>query len=101
MASPFSFFRKNQRLWMAGLVLVAIASFVIFPSLSQLAGSGQMVGQNRTLVSWKGGRLGEEQLEKLTAVHAQTYNIFNRLANEVIKAGGRPKVPVLKWDQTG
>lgn len=101
MASPFSFFRKNQRLWMAALVLVAIVSFVIFPSLQQLSGSGQLAGQNKTLVSWKGGRLGAAQLEKLNAVHAQTYNIFSRLANEVMKAGGRPKVPDFEIGQNG
>ncbi len=31
MASPFSVFRKNQKYWMAGLVVMAMIAFVFLP----------------------------------------------------------------------
>jgi hypothetical protein len=94
MASPFAFFRKNQRAWMAALVIVAIVSFVILPNLDDFARpDSQSRRNNQTLVSWKGGNINADKLEKYQMVHAQTYNIFSRIASEVIQAGGMPKVP--------
>lgn len=102
MASPFSFFRKNQRAWMAGLVLVAIVSFVILPNFSFLGNNGAGPSRTgKTLVSWKGGRFSQDQLERLTTVHAQTFNILQRLANEVVRAGGRPNVPGFEMGPNG
>jgi hypothetical protein len=93
MASPFSIFRKNQRVWMAILVFVAVISFVIIPSTGTLMDNyGNPEGQ-QTLVSWKGTRLSAEQLAKQTAIQAQSYAVFSRLAAEVVAAGGSPKVP--------
>jgi hypothetical protein len=94
MASPFAFFRKNQRAWMAALVIVAIVSFVILPNLDDFVRPDNQNRRNtQTLVSWKGGNINADKLEKYQMVHAQTYNIFSRMANEVIQAGGMPKVP--------
>lgn len=93
MASPFSIFRKNQRVWMAILVFVAVISFVIIPSTGTLMDNyGSSEGQ-QTLVSWKGTRLSAEQLAKQTAIQAQSYAVFSRIAAEVVAAGGSPKVP--------
>jgi hypothetical protein len=93
MASPFSIFRKNQRVWMAILVFVAVISFVIIPSTGTLMDNyGNSEGQ-QTLVSWKGTRLSAEQLAKQTAIQAQSYAVFSRIAAEVVAAGGSPKVP--------
>jgi hypothetical protein len=93
MASPFSIFRKNQRVWMAILVFVAVVSFVIIPSTGTLMNNyGAPEGQ-QTLVSWKGTRLTGEQLAKQTAIQAQSYAVFSRLAAEVVAAGGTPRVP--------
>lgn len=91
--TTFSIFRKNQRVWMAILVFVAVVSFVIIPSTGTLLENyGNPDGQ-QTLVSWKGTRLTGEQLAKQTAIQAQSYAVFSRLANEVVAAGGSPKVP--------
>ena len=93
MASPFSIFRKNQRVWMAILVFVAVVSFVILPSMDSFLSANRNAEGQQTVVSWKGTRLTAEQLQKQTAVQAQTYNVFARIATEVVAAGGTPRVP--------
>ncbi len=40
MASPFKFFRKNQKLWLAGLTIVAMGGFVVLPTVVQMMGDG-------------------------------------------------------------
>ena len=92
MASPFTFFRKNQRAWMAALVVVAIFSFVILPNFSP-TDNRQIRRNSQTLVSWKGGAIDADRLQKMQQVHSMTYRIFSRLASEVIQAGGTPNVP--------
>lgn len=103
MAGPFDFFRKNQRVWMAGLVIVAIISFVILPNLDNFVrpNNGGVSRKSQTLVSWKGGRIDAERMQKLQFVHGQTYRIFQQMANEVIEKGGYPNVPGFSMGQQG
>lgn len=95
MASPFAYFRKNQRTWMAALVIIAIISFVILPNFDSFFGSSPNAPREdrEVVVSWKGGSLNREQLQKIRQVHGQMYQIFQRLADEVMKSGGIPRVP--------
>jgi hypothetical protein len=63
MASPFSIFRKNQRLWMAGAVLIAILAFVVAPMLESFSGYGRSSrpGANAVAASWSGGSNTQEK----------------------------------------
>ena len=58
MASPFTVFRKNQRLAMAILVGVALLAFVIAPALQSVIDRSYQniaagTGAKKTLVSWR------------------------------------------------
>ena len=63
MASPFRTFRKNQKLWMAGITIMAIVAFVFL--------GGPMIGMNRmgvrepTAIQTKFGSLNQSQINSL------------------------------------
>ncbi len=50
MASPFKFFRKNQKLWLAGLTIVAMGGFVVLPTVVQMMGDGGYAAAARKAV---------------------------------------------------
>ena len=65
MASPFSIFRKNQKVWMAGITILAIVAFVFLsgPVANSFRGSG---GREEPVVTTtKFGNLGAGQLQML------------------------------------
>ena len=96
MSSPFAIFRKNQKLWMAGAVFIAIVAFVIAPMIEYFSGSGRRAsraGTNPVLASWDGGSIRQDELDR---EWEQVYwaNIFlKKLASDVIEKGGMPNVP--------
>ena len=103
MSSPFAFFRKNQRVWMAVLVIVSIVAFVILPNMDSYLkpDDGQARRNTQTLVSWKGGKIDADRMNRLQTVHGQTYRIFSQMATEVLQAGGTPNVPGFSMGQQG
>ena len=101
MSSPFAIFRKNQKLWMAGAVFIAIVAFVIAPMIEYFSGSGRKSyrgGTNPVLASWTGGSIRQDELDR---EWEQVYwaNIFlKKLASDVIDKGGMPNVPGFALD---
>ncbi len=95
MASPLEHFRKNQKLYMAVLVVISLVTFVLIPGSGSLqeVRSALSSQKNQTLVSWKGGKLSIRELERMRVSQQLTYRIFEKIAGEVVKAGGTPKVP--------
>jgi hypothetical protein len=88
---------------MAILVGVALLAFVIAPALQSVidrsyqnmaAGSGA----KRTLVSWRGTSVNGEQAQRLLQKNYQCQSFLQRVASEVIKGGGSPKVPGFRSD---
>jgi hypothetical protein len=63
MASPFSIFRKRQKLMMAILCLLAMVSFVLLPNIQQIVGGGS--GANKVAVKSSYGNLTERELGML------------------------------------
>ena len=102
MASPFSIFRKNQRLWMAGAVLIAILSFVVAPMLQSFSGYGGSAGRNRDAkaiaASWAGGSITREQLDTELTQLAIANTFLRKLAVDVRDKGGFPQVPEVRPD---
>jgi len=102
MASPFSIFRKNQRLWMAGAVLIAILSFVVAPMLQSFSGYGATAGRNRDAkaiaASWAGGSITREQLDTELTQLAIANTFLRKLAVDVRDKGGFPQVPEVRPD---
>ena len=101
MASPFSYFRKNQRLWMAVAVLIAILSFVVAPMLQSFTGGGPRYGRrdaNSKAASWTSGSITREQLDVEMGELAVANTFLKKLAFDVREKGGFPKVPEVRPD---
>ncbi len=91
MSSPFAIFRKNQKLWMAGLVFIAVIAFVLTPSGANRPTKNS--GPNPVIASWTGGSIRSNDL-RLEWEHVNYANQFLRkLAMDVRAKGGMPKVP--------
>ncbi|MEI7462564.1 MAG: hypothetical protein WCK15_24455, partial [Pirellula sp.] len=101
MASPFAIFRKNQRLWMAGVVFIAIVAFVISPAIQSFTNVGRPGGRsgaNPTLASWTGGSIRLDQLEREYYELRMANAFLRKLAVEVRAKGGTPNVPGVSPD---
>jgi hypothetical protein len=95
MASPFSIFRKNQRLWMAGAVLIAILAFVVAPMLESFSGYNQGVrpGAETVAASWYGGSISQDQIDSELVQLGIANTFLRKLASDVQAKGGFPQVP--------
>jgi len=103
MASPFSIFRKNQRLWMAGAVLIAILAFVVAPMLESFSGysRGTRPGAGAVAASWSGGSITQEQVESELTQLAIANTFLRKLAFDVREKGGFPQVPAAAGSDFG
>jgi hypothetical protein len=94
MASPFEIFRKNQRLWMAGAVLIAIIAFVVAPMLEYFSGAqGGPSGPNPVVASWNGGVIRQKQVAMDEGDLILANRFLGELASSVMAKGGIPAVP--------
>ena len=95
----FEFYRRRQREVLAILVLVAIFSFIVVPSLQQFMGDSNSSAQaGPVVVRWRGGQLHQNELARMVQAKGQTVNFLVQVANEVIKRGGMPNVPGFRFD---
>lgn len=95
----FDFYRRRQREVLAILVLVAIFSFIIVPSMSLYMGDSQnTANEGPVVVSWRGGQLRQLELVRLAQAKGQTINFLAQVGNEVIKRNGMPNVPGFRYD---
>lgn len=93
MASPFSMFRKRQKLAMAFLCLLAMISFVILPYLQDLIGGGQQGAKNPVAVKTsKYGNLYESDINRLRADRQKVLAVLGELG---MVAGGNPQL--VEW----
>jgi hypothetical protein len=99
MSSPFRYFRKHTKAFMAVAAVLAIFIFVVGGAISsstQSGGGGQHAGA--TVATWNGGSLTEGQLQSLIAQRLIVNDFLQRL---FAQGGGRsgydfpPNVPVL------
>jgi len=99
MSNPFATFRKNQNYWMAGLVLLSILAFVVAPAIMQIQESftGGDAG-GAVVVRWNGGQLTVADMQNAVQKHGSLVRFLNDLAQEVVQAGGEPKVPGFFYD---
>ncbi len=98
MSSPFAIFRKNQKLWMAGAVFIAIVAFVISPMIEYFSGSGgrgrsRSGSANPVRASWSGGSIRLDELKREWQQVRMANTFLRKLAMEVREKGGTPNVP--------
>ena len=106
MSSPFAIFRKNQKLWMAGAVFIAIVSFVIAPMIEYFSGSrrsgrpgiASRRGVNPVLASWNGGSIRMNELDREWQQVYWANTFLRKLATDVREKGGMPNVPEFAQD---
>ena len=102
MASPFEIFRKNQRILMAGAVLLAMFAFVIAPMFDSMSGGtgGGFSRSNATIASWKGGAITVDQAQMDEYDLQITNRFLSELARAVMQKGGMPQVPAFSPDMS-
>lgn len=91
----FSNFRRNQRVGVALLIFVAIMAFIVAPILQQYLESQQRQasGADDTLVSYSGGEITRDSLDRFQFLHHRTVAFLTELAQRVQEEGGQPRVP--------
>jgi hypothetical protein len=62
MASPFRTFRKNQKVWMTGITLMAIIAFVL---ITPMTGLNQLGSREPAVIKTKFGSLTQSQINNL------------------------------------
>ncbi|MEX2187204.1 MAG: SurA N-terminal domain-containing protein [Pirellulales bacterium] len=79
MSSPFSVFRKHQKGMMAGLIIVAMVSFVVLGTAQQFFDSrGHSDPQaDRVIATWKGGKFTQNDISRF-AYDRASLNQFTR-----------------------
>ena len=83
MAGSFDIFRRNQKIALAGLAIMAMIAFFVLPPFLQMDGAG--VGSDAVVVSWKGGELRESGLQRAVQMRA----VLNRFLLESAMVAGR------------
>jgi hypothetical protein len=84
MAGSFDIFRRNQRVALAALAIMAMIAFFVLPPFLPMSGGGGG-GRDPVVVSWQGGELRESGIERAVAMRA----VLNRFLAESAAASGR------------
>lgn len=80
MASPFKFFRKNQKVWLACLTILAMGGFVVLPTVMQMTGQGTRAAGRQDVVSTN--RYGNVSRVEMATLHSER-QIVRRFLSEV------------------
>jgi hypothetical protein len=83
MAGSFDVFRRNQRLALAALAIMAMIAFFILPPFLQM-GDG-FTGRDPVVASWQGGAMHESDVERAVAMRG----VVNRFLAESAAIAGR------------
>ncbi len=84
MASPFKVFRKNQKLWVVGLIILAMFGFVFLDIISDTMRGGP--GANPVAFESKYGNLRESELRNLHERHLVTLGVLT----DILRQSGYP-----------
>ena len=100
--SPLELFRRNQKVAMTALILLAMFSFVVLPTISSAMRQGGPGISDPVLAEVDGVKLTASRVGMFTRQHYSTVQFLRRLAMESIKRGSTPQVPGFSLNpQTG
>ena len=92
MASPLSAFRKHQTKIMAAMVLVAIAAFVILPSLESLQWNSRAdASGDEVVMAWDEGKIRRSDLERMRTAHNLAVVYLASIVQETLNRNGAPR----------
>ncbi|MHB8903443.1 MAG: SurA N-terminal domain-containing protein, partial [Thermoguttaceae bacterium] len=78
MASPFKFFRKNQKVWLAFLTLLAMGGFVVLPTITQMMGERNQAAAKQDIVTTT--RYGNLSRIELAGLQGQRQSVRRLMA---------------------
>ena len=83
MAGSFDVFRRNQRVALAALAIMAMIAFFVLPPFLQM--SNGFTGRDPLVASWEGGAMHEGDMERAVAMRG----VVNRFLAETAAISGR------------
>lgn len=98
MTNPFATFRKNQKAWMAALVMVALFAFVIAPLFAYFRDGAGRRGSTDVAVKWTGGRMTVADIQRAANQNSNLRRFMAEVARRVLENGGEPNVPFFDRD---
>ncbi|MCS7470546.1 hypothetical protein NZK35_28170 [Stieleria sp. ICT_E10.1] len=97
--SPLELFRRNQKVTMTFLILLAMFAFVVLPTVSEYMRRTGPGMTDPVLAEFNGVSLTASRVNGFTQKHYATVQYLRKLAEETIRRGGTPKVPGFTFDQ--
>jgi hypothetical protein len=95
MASPFSVFRKRQKLMMALLCLMAMIAFVILPNISDMMGGGKSQQKDAVVVKTKAfGNLRRSDIDRMRWNKQKVLSVLTGTLEDAIQRMGGGAVQV-------
>ena len=97
--SPLELFRRNQKVTMTFLILLAMFAFVVLPTVSEYMRRSGPGMTDPVLAEFNGVSLTASRVNGFTQKHYATVQYLRKLAEETIRRGGMPQVPGFTFDQ--
>ncbi|QEF96780.1 hypothetical protein Mal15_08100 [Stieleria maiorica] len=97
--SPLELFRRNQKVTMTFLILLAMFAFVVLPTVSEYMRRSGPGMTDPVLAEFNGVSLTASRVNGFTQKHYATVQYLRKLAEETMRRGGTPKVPGFVYDQ--
>lgn len=102
MSSPFSWFRRKQKVLLAVFGVLIMISFtvggIISNSLQRRMGGG---GGKAPVVNWKHGEINENELSTMRYNHSLSVRFLDRVVAETRAKEGWPRAPGVTRDRMG
>ena len=98
--NPLELFRRNQKVMMTGLILLAMFAFVVIPSLGGWLGNGP-ANSDPVIAEFDQTQLHASQVELFTQNHHRAVQFLSALYQETVNRGGAPNIPGASMGQLG
>lgn len=96
MASPLSYFRKNQYLMLVGFGVLLMFAFVVAPPLQQWMDSSSRNANDPVLIKWDHGRVRQSDLDRMQYEHQVLHNFLDEVQQLTRERKGVSKVTPLR-----